>query len=185
MTDRHSFNSYIRNSWIFVALVDNAHSFNSYIRNTHTFELIVDAYEVIPSWFLGVHNRFTMGISAVLLGMNFTLAIPVRSIAIGFTASLLQMTQHWILDVTVKNPVVTAVMRMTQGMGNADIVLPFSTQMILSQSFPLGTTGITIPPVVIVPTITAAQYRMLNYYDADLLSALDANLLSAMDAVAA
>jgi len=185
MTDRHSFNSYIRNSWIFVTLVDNAHSFNSYVRNTYTFELIADGYEVLASWFLGVHNRVAMGVSAVLLTMNFASAIPVRSIVVGFTTSLLQMAQHWILDVTVKNPVVVAVMRMTQGMGSVDVDVPFSTQTILSQAVPLGVASITIPAVVIVPTITAAQYRMLNYYDADLLSDLDANLLSAMDAVAA
>ena len=185
MTDRHSFNSYIRNSWIFVTLVDNAHSFNSYIRNTHMFELIADGYEVLVSWFLGIHNKVVMGVSAVLLGMNFTSAIPVRSIAIGFTASLLQIAQHWVLDVAINAPVISAVMRMTQGMGSVDVDVPFSTQMILNQAIPLGTTAITIPAVVIVPAITAAQYRMLNYYDADLLSVLDANLLSAMDAVAA
>ena len=183
MSNKHSFNSYIRNSRMFTSLISRSHSFNSYIRNSHSFGIITVEIETATSWFIDIHNKFEMGFSQIALRFNLISNVSVKNITLGFTSSLIKLTQSMSVPISIKAPIINAIMKMSQNMGIANVIIPNAITASMNQNMTLGNPNITLASVYIVPTITCEQYYMVSYFDGSLLSDLDSILLSDMDIV--
>lgn len=183
MSNKHSFSSYIRNSRMFNSFIDSSHSFNSYIRNSHSFGVITGEIETATSWFVDIHNKFEIGFSQISLRFNLISNISIKNITLGFTSSLIKLTQSMSVPISIKAPIINAIMKMSQNMGVANIIIPNDITVSMNQNLILGSPNITLASVYMVPTITCEQYYMLSYFDGSLLSDLDSKMLSEMDAV--
>jgi len=188
MADKHSFDSYIHNNWSFDSNISSAQSFNSYIRNKHLFSSYPLYAQKTPSdafWFAAFINRCFMSIQNVLSTSNLALEITIPEILSLIDENLITIRQtiEGVVTIVISAPVITSVVSSLDSL-TTDITLPFNISAIISQSNSL-TSLISIPTIQITATMNSCQYYMLNYYDADLLSALDSNLLSEMDSVCA
>lgn len=182
MSNKQTFNSYIRNKQSFTSSVRNKQSFSSYIKNKQSFSLFIDGFVPSTSWILHVIVPApTLAVSQITSVINITanMIIPTILLSIGNIYNNLDQSLYTTIDAKTINLITN--MKMTKNMELVNIVLNLTTSFIAAILWNFYPIVVNVPKPKLEFTMTQTNNYMLSRYDPDLLSVWDATNLSAMD----
>jgi hypothetical protein len=186
VSDKHSFNSYIRNNRTFNSFIKNVRSFNSYIRNKHSFNLIVEGFQTIFSWRIKfiIPNHVTTVASKIKLLQKIRSLIILNPVIISINTISLKLIQKLNININIKTiNIFIPIMKMYQKIVGTEIIIPQKMEFILKFKEKIFGTEILVPSILFEADIHSRKYYILFYWDSYLLSDLDSMLLSDMDYV--
>jgi hypothetical protein len=182
MSNKQTFNSYIRNKQSFDSTVRNKQSFSSYIKNKQSFDLFIDGFVPSTSWILRVVvPPPTLAVNPITSAIDISVNMIVPTIAVSWPSLLAGLAQGLSTTIDIPTTNITLDMKMAKSMELLDIVLNLTTSFILQMLWSMVPIVITIPAPKLEFNMTQTESYMLSVYDPDLLSVWDGTLLSDMD----
>jgi hypothetical protein len=182
MSNKQTFNSYIRNKQSFDSAVRNKQSFTSYIKNKQSFDIVIDGFVPSTSWIVRVIiPPPALTVNQITSNINILADMTVPPIGVSWPSLYTNLAQSLSTTIDV-NPIdLTLNMKMAQNMELVNIVLNLTTSFIFKMLWSMIPVVITIPSPKLEFTMTKTEGYMLSRYDPDLLSVWDSTLLSDMD----
>ena len=178
MDNNHNVDSQITSTHSFESKINNNHSFASKIINSKLYEVIVSSFTSTNSWFAKIINN------------NIITNTPIHSTGnlLGHFISNSTMAVNNIANLTgilsasfINKNTIKAVIKSSQNMGNAIIILTDNIVARMSSLFRVTTTNRISSQNIITASLVGYKYYLVSDWDSNNLSDLDAMNLQDMD----
>ena len=178
MDNNHNFDSQVTSTHSFESKINNSHSFASKIINSKLYEVIVSSFTSTNSWFAKFINNNVIINSSIQSTGNLLGHFISNSIIT--VKSLMNITGIFTVKFVESNTI-KAIIKSSQNMGTATIILVDNIVARISSLFRITTTNKIIAQNNINVTLVGKKYYLLSDWDASYLSALDSMNLQDMD----
>lgn len=179
MDNNHNVDSQINDTHNFESKINNSHSFASIIINSRIYEIVVSNFASTNSWF------------AKFINNNIITNTPIKSIGNlsgHFISNSIMTVVNTVTNLTgvlsanfIETNTIKAVIKSSQNMGNAIIILTDNIVARMSSLFRVTTTNRISSQNIITASLVGYKYYLLSDWDASYLSTLDSMNLQDMD----
>jgi len=184
MSNKQTFNSYIRNKQSFDSTIRNKQTFNSYIKNKQSFDITIDGFVPSTSWIVRVRvPPPALAVTPITSAIDISANMIVPTIAVSWPSLLTDLHQSLSTTIDAKTITITPNMKLAINMELINIALNLTTSFIFKMLWSMIPIVVTAPKPKLEFTMTQTASYMLSKYDPDLLSVWDSSLLSEMDGV--
>jgi hypothetical protein len=177
MSNRHIFNTTLKDDYTSHSHLKEQQTFTSYLYSSRIFSGIISGFQASTTWIAKIQQSIKIEISRLSQLIKFSAPINFGNIKVELKEMLSTIKLSQTIYQTIK---IEAMMSMAKKMGDLLITLPMKLECKL-KDFVYGRAYLvnTTIKVEVVPTVR--KYTLLNFYDSDLLSDWDSSLLSDME----
>ena len=159
------------------------HSFITFIKNKHNFELTIFGLNVTASWRINFRQYFRMLVLSPIVTLRLFINNKIPKTKISVNNSLIKFNLNCILNLKIKNPVFSFIMKQLLKITNT-LEIP-KTVIITSLKviYKLEPTNIIIPKIKFIVTSTMGKFYKLWEHDGKTLAVMDSQALKDLDSI--
>lgn len=159
------------------------HSFITFIKNKHNFELTIFGLNVTASWRINFRQYFRMLVLSPIVTLRLFINNKIPKTKISVNNSLIKFNLNCILNLKIKNPVFSFIMKQLLNITNMIKIPKMLMTISLKIIYKLDPTNITIPRIRFAATPTMGKFYQLWEHDGKTLAAMDSQALKDLDSI--